>query len=63
MDDENDRNQLVTSRIPITNTEGISLYNFGNKDLVLCRQDAGAASLSLTMLEDENPSDFSETTL
>ncbi len=51
------------SRIPITDTVGISIFNFGENDLVLCRRDAGSSDVSLTMLEDESPSNFSETTI
>jgi len=57
-----DRNDVALSRITQENTEGMSVFNFGEEDMVLTRRDKGRASVSLTMLSEVNQSNFSGTT-
>jgi len=53
---------MVLSRIAFEKTDGISLFNFGDHDLVFAKRDKASASVNLTMMSEESLSEFSSST-
>ena len=52
---------LSMRRIPVQDTTDISLFNFGENDLIFCKMDSERSSVMLTTLYTEDPSLFTKT--
>ena len=52
---------LSMRRIPVLDTAGTSLFNFGENDLIFCKMDSERSTVMLTTLYTEDPSLFTKT--
>lgn len=58
----NEEGNYRMNRLSVSSTKGISVYAFGQHDISVLQRNIGRAFMSLTMLSETNPSEFSETT-
>ena len=51
---------MTVDRIPVIDPIDISIFNYGQNDLVLCKREIDESSVTLTMQHTQDPSVFSE---
>lgn len=56
-----DENFLEINRIPIKDPMSVEIFNYGMNDLVFCKRDHDAGTVTLSTLHADDPSAFSET--